>query len=204
MVSSISTLNSLLRGELAAVQTYDQALTKLGDATGVPQLRHIQAEHRNAAEALRQHIFEHGGEPDKTSGLWGTFARIVEGTAAMFGPGAALKALMEGEEHGIKQYQALLDEKDCPADCRRLIGSELLPQARTHVPVLDRLLAGAVERISAEEARRRQMAGALLICAYDSADKFRQNCLEGSIPLEAFQARLPSLSKDQELIFYCA
>jgi len=204
MIAAISTLNSLLRGELAAVQTYDQALAKFGDAIGAPQLRHIQGEHRDAAEALRRHIHEHGGNPDKTLGLWGAFARMVEGAATILGAGATLKALKEGEEHGIKQYEAAMEEKDCPHDCKALISAQLLPQARTHVPVLDRLLAGAVERISAHEARRQQAAGALLVCAYESEEKCRQHGLDGSISLETFKSRLNSLRKDQELIFYCA
>lgn len=141
MLAAISALNSLLRGELAAVQTYDQALARLGDTTGAPQLRHIQAEHRDAVDSLRQHIYEHGGDPEKSSGLWGAFARTVEGVATMFGPTATFKALKEGEEHGIKLYEAAMHEKDCPQDCRALIATQLLPQARTHVPVLDRLLA---------------------------------------------------------------
>ncbi len=60
-------------------------------------------------------------------------------------------------------------------------------------------------RISAEQARQKVSAGtALLVCAYDDETKFGQNRLQGAIYLGEFRSRLPSLSKQQELIFYCA
>ena len=62
-----------------------------------------------------------------------------------------------------------------------------------------------VERISAEEARRRVDAKrALLVCAYEDEAKCRMINLEGSISLTSFQSRLASLPKSQEIIFYCA
>jgi uncharacterized protein (TIGR02284 family) len=199
-------LNSLLRGELAATETYQQALDKLGDTKGASELRRLHAEHREAANTLRQHVHRHGGQPDKSSGAWGGFAKAVEGTAKLLGDDAALKALKEGEEHGIKEYEEALAEQDIPTDCQTLIRSELLPQTREHVPVLDRLMAGLVQRITAQDARRRiePSRGALLVCAYDSAEKFRENHLAGAISLDDFKLRVDSLPKDREIIFYCA
>jgi hypothetical protein len=60
-------------------------------------------------------------------------------------------------------------------------------------------------RISVEEARRKMASGeALLICAYPDEAKCEGNRLAGSITLSELGARLPTLGKDQELIFYCA
>ena len=60
-------------------------------------------------------------------------------------------------------------------------------------------------RISTEETRQRVRAGsALLVCAYDDDEKFKNNHLQGAISLSEFKSRLPSLSQDQEFIFYCA
>lgn len=62
-----------------------------------------------------------------------------------------------------------------------------------------------VERISAEEARKRVQSGsALLVCAYDSDEKFQKMKLEGALSLSEFRSKLSALSKDQEVIFYCA
>jgi hypothetical protein len=60
-------------------------------------------------------------------------------------------------------------------------------------------------RISPQEARRKVQAGeALLVCAYDSDEKCRQNQLDGAIPLTEFQAQSGSVPKNRELLFYCA
>ncbi|WP_305041934.1 rhodanese-like domain-containing protein [Geoalkalibacter sp.] len=62
-----------------------------------------------------------------------------------------------------------------------------------------------VPRISPEEAARKVESGAaLLVCAYAEADKFARMHLAGAISRQDFEARLPGLSKDAELIFYCA
>jgi rhodanese-related sulfurtransferase len=63
----------------------------------------------------------------------------------------------------------------------------------------------AVQRISPREARQRVQQGeALLVCAYDSMEKFSQVHLEGALSLDAFKARLAELPKSREIIFYCA
>jgi hypothetical protein len=62
-----------------------------------------------------------------------------------------------------------------------------------------------VIRITPEESYQKLRAGdALLVCAYDSQEQFRSLQLEGAISLPEFRANLPSLSKGQEIVFYCA
>jgi hypothetical protein len=58
-------------------------------------------------------------------------------------------------------------------------------------------------RISPKYARRRvAWEEALLVCAYDSAEKFHQAQLDGAISLDQFNSRLANLAKDQQIIFY--
>ena len=60
-------------------------------------------------------------------------------------------------------------------------------------------------RISVEEARQKVNSGAaILVCAYDDDEKFKNNRLLGAISFDELRAKLPSLSTDQEIIFYCA
>ncbi len=60
-------------------------------------------------------------------------------------------------------------------------------------------------RIPVEEARQKVNSGAaLLVCAYDDDEKFKNNHLMGAISLVEFMAKLPTLATDQEIIFYCA
>jgi rhodanese-related sulfurtransferase len=60
-------------------------------------------------------------------------------------------------------------------------------------------------RIPVKEAYQKVKSGkALLVCGYDDDAKFKAVHLEGALSLKEFQARLPKLPKDQEIIFYCA
>jgi hypothetical protein len=67
-------------------------------------------------------------------------------------------------------------------------------------------MTATMERISPQQAMRDLHAGtgALLVCGYDSDEKFRQNRLEGAISLADLKSRENALPKDGEIIFYCA
>jgi hypothetical protein len=57
--------------------------------------------------------------------------------------------------------------------------------------------------IPLEEVRHKALSGsALLVCAYDNEEKFKRIHLENAISLGDFRSKLPSLSKEQEIIFY--
>lgn len=61
-----------------------------------------------------------------------------------------------------------------------------------------------VVRITTEETREKTTLGnALLVCAYESDEKFTKYHLEGAISFSDFKKRVDTLSKDQEIIFYC-
>jgi hypothetical protein len=63
-----------------------------------------------------------------------------------------------------------------------------------------------IPRISAKALQHRLKKGSatLLVCGYDSDERFREMELEGAISWSAFRFRLPSLPLDQEIVFYCA
>jgi hypothetical protein len=61
-----------------------------------------------------------------------------------------------------------------------------------------------IRRVEPGEARQKMQSGALLVCAYDSNDKFRENHLDGAMSLEQFEAQADSFPKEREIIFYCA
>lgn len=139
-LTDTSVLDSLLRGEMSAVETYRQVNEKFGGEPELKPIHDFQLDHRDAADKLWHHIQQHGGKPSKDSGAWGTFAKAVTGSAKLFGNTAALKALKEGEEHGLKEYQDALEGNKLPADCRDLIQG-FLGKQRQHIQVIDRLMA---------------------------------------------------------------
>ena len=60
-------------------------------------------------------------------------------------------------------------------------------------------------RILPEETRKKVLSGtAIFVCAYEDEEKFRKMHLEGAISLSAFKSNVASLSREQEIVFYCA
>jgi hypothetical protein len=133
-------LNSLLRGERAAFETYQQALDRLRTDRAAPELRHIQREHQEATAALGSQVRLFNGEPEGGSGTWGACARLVEGTATWFGKAAALRALKEGEKLGLRDYRRALSDEDVPDASKEFIRETLLPRTQGHIAALDRLM----------------------------------------------------------------
>jgi hypothetical protein len=59
------------------------------------------------------------------------------------------------------------------------------------------------KRITPEEVHQKLETGkVLLVCAYEDEEKFKKLQLEGAISFNTFKSKLPSLSKDQEIVFY--
>ncbi|MBI3298255.1 MAG: DUF2383 domain-containing protein [Elusimicrobia bacterium] len=138
-----SALASLVRGELAAVETYKQALEKLPDGPASGELQRIEAEHEDAVRLLQERMARSSSKVQTHSGTWGEWAKVVEGAAKAFGKKAAIKALKEGEEHGIHGYVDALVSDKLDTETKRIIRSSLLPKTEAHIPVLDRLLQTA-------------------------------------------------------------
>jgi uncharacterized protein (TIGR02284 family) len=132
---TIDALNSLLKGEISAAETYRQAIQKLDDER-LYQLRENLDSHSERVGILRDRIIDLGGEPAQGSGLWGAFTRLLEGGAKLFGRDAAIAALEQGEDIGVADYAKCL--RDLDADSRALVESRLLPaQQRTHQTMSD-------------------------------------------------------------------
>ncbi len=135
-------LNSFLRGEISAAETYKMAIDKAAKsddtAASMGLLREIQEEHGRAAQAIRDRIRELGGEPSDSSGAWGAWAKFTQGTANLFGDTASLKALKEGEEHGLKDFEEGVDDVD--ATSMELVQNQLIPAQQRHIALLDQMI----------------------------------------------------------------
>ncbi len=127
----VGKLNSFLRGEISAVETYRQALDKISDPAIRSQLQNCEQDHERRIQLLRARITDLGGTPDQSSGAWGVWAKLVQGGGDLLGEKTALQALEEGEDHGLNDYRRDLDELD--GDTRNWVESNILPNAeRTH------------------------------------------------------------------------
>lgn len=133
--SSVDQLNSFLRGELSAVETYKMALGKLDEiSTARDELLVNLKSHQDRVMMLQDAIIACGGKPADGSGPWGVFAKAVEGGAKILGEKATIAALEQGEDHGLADYKRELDDLDeLDMASRSLVTGTLLPQQQqTH------------------------------------------------------------------------
>jgi Domain of unknown function (DUF2383). len=145
---NIETLNKLLKNELSATETYQQAMDKLGEDVelgGSEYLEPIYEDHKEAVSSLQEQIRQLGATPAEGSGAWGTWAEIVQGGANMLGKKAALKALQGGEKSGAEDYEEALQDTELSSDVRSLIETKLLPAQQAHILTLDRLLGAETD-----------------------------------------------------------
>lgn len=139
MVSFEQQMRSLLRGEIAAAESYAQVLED-GTHPHAKQLRDLQSDHGRAIKFLGEQLTARGFEVPSTSGAWGQLVRLVEGGAKILGNRTALSTLREGERRGLRDYEQAAQMSALPAACRSHIEHELLPAQRRHVAQLDRML----------------------------------------------------------------
>ncbi len=128
----IGTLNGFLRGEIAAVETYRHAL-ELSAIFGRARatLRACLGSHERRVVMFEDEIRRMGGVPAISSGVWGTFAKLVEKAARAIGTQAAVSALERGEGLGRDDYQRVV--RDLPMPARTFMTTRIIPeQQRTH------------------------------------------------------------------------
>ena len=135
----IANLNSLLRGEISAVETYNQAISHLSSEPVADLIANRDC-HSKRVAVLKHNIAEHGGTPDATSGLWGSLTKLVEKGAALISAKTVIAALEEGEDRGLAQYRS---PGDLDPSSIQLIHTILLPrQLETHERMRTRKLSG--------------------------------------------------------------
>ena len=138
---AVDQLRSFCRGEMSAVETYQQAIQATKQDWLLKRLRENLASHEARVLLLRRRIEQLGGTPPESSGPWGTFTNVVEGVAAAISDSAALSTLEEGERHGIVVYQR--DFFNMDEISQRLIAEHVLPQqivTRNRLTALKRAL----------------------------------------------------------------
>jgi demethoxyubiquinone hydroxylase (CLK1/Coq7/Cat5 family) len=128
---NVEQLNSFLRGEISAVETYRQALEALKSPTYRGKLAECKQSHEQRVAILTEEIRKLGGTPAESSGAWGAFVKAVEGGAAALGENVAISALEEGEDHGNADYKRDVSKLDPMV--RSVIEQRVLPlQLRSH------------------------------------------------------------------------
>jgi uncharacterized protein (TIGR02284 family) len=140
---NINKIEKLLKNEMAAAETYHQALEKFEEeAQGneVNSLQPIYEEHTEAVSELQEKIQQLGGMPPSGSGLWGSWSEALMGGAKLIGKDAMLNALLAGEKSGLDDYQDAAEDPDVPPEVSDLIKSKFMNSQQENIRVLNRLL----------------------------------------------------------------
>jgi hypothetical protein len=128
--ASIRTLLAFLHEELATVAGYRRALSRFSDANRADELRACLASHERRIATLAQRIRFLGGDPDAED------PAAIPAPALGVGDDAAIAALEESEDRGLKHY--LDDVCKLDRDTRTLVAREILPeQVRTYDSLSD-------------------------------------------------------------------
>ena len=129
----IDELNSFLRGEISACETYRQALDKIESIDARDRLQRCLSSHDARVQRLSAKVTELGGRAAVDSGVWGAFAKLLQSSASLFGERAAIAALEEGEDHGRDDYRRGLEKlADTDAELRVYVEALLAEQLQTH------------------------------------------------------------------------
>ena len=133
----IEGLNSLLRGELAAVNAWQHALRSAGSrrTVDVPEILRFAAEHQRTVAALQVVVREMGGVPASEAATEGAFSFLVDT--------ASVRELLDGEKSGLTMYEAA--DGTLHGDARDLVTLELIPRQRKHVAQLSAILSRLTE-----------------------------------------------------------
>jgi len=123
----------ILRGEVSAVEAYSQVMEKIKADPEAARLQEFLRDHRSAVEYWRDQVEDTNVAASTDSGPWGTMVQAFVGSAKLFGNRAALTSLLEGEEHGLKEYQELLESPDLPPDDKAHIRDVLIPNQERHI-----------------------------------------------------------------------
>ncbi len=136
--NEMTQMDDLIRGERAAVKTYDTVLADLKAGSERERLMAIRTDHQAAVDRLSKYVV---GKPDLaedagSAGVWGGFATAWTKGAKLFGNEAALRALKQGEEHGISEYKEALNDDSFDKGLKAQIKNEMLPKQQKHIETL--------------------------------------------------------------------
>lgn len=124
--SDIEQLKSFCRGELAAVDTYKQALASGPFPSLADVLSRCLASHERRVVMLEDKIVELGGQIPQSSGPWGAFAMAVSRAANAISEKAMVTVLEEGEDLGMRDYRTDVNKLEAPT--REFVEDRVVPE----------------------------------------------------------------------------
>jgi DNA-binding ferritin-like protein len=105
MNNDIKELNTALKGEHMAIESFDYYIQDAKDEGTKKNLMDIQQQHQFHAMQLSERIQKLGGNPVNSSGVTGVMAEIKNKvTPKKYVDNNMIKSIVQGEELGIQAY----------------------------------------------------------------------------------------------------
>jgi len=134
-----SFLNKILRGEISAIEAYEQVIPTFQNKSDRDRLTAIRDEHDRIVERLKMLVEHTRFAPEEASGPWGTVVTTIVGAAKLVSNTISLVTLMEGEEHGLRLYNDALS-LNLSFDERDVIAIEIMPLLKKHIATLEHMV----------------------------------------------------------------
>jgi demethoxyubiquinone hydroxylase (CLK1/Coq7/Cat5 family) len=122
---ALDRLKYLMQDEMSAGETYEKALYHIKDESVKTALNELKTVHAERLKTLEMMVKQMGGEAPATSGLWGSFAKLVESGASLLGEKAVVGALEEHEVKSLADYKSDLEVFD--ESMHKVMFYELMP-----------------------------------------------------------------------------
>ena len=117
--NDIKELNTALKGEHMAIESFDHYIQDAADQNTKKNLMDLQQQHQFHAMQLSERIEQLGGNPINTSGMIGVMAEIKNKvTPKKYIDNNMIKSAVEGEEMGIQAYSEIMANLSDPSNQR--------------------------------------------------------------------------------------
>lgn len=133
-------INEILRGEISAKEAYDQVIESLDEDTERHRLQEFRNEHSSAIEFWKNQANLEGALPQTDSGVWGKAVEAFVGSSKLLGNTTALRALKEGEEHGLNNYKKMLGEDELSSVQKDQIKRQFIPTQEKHINSINAMI----------------------------------------------------------------
>lgn len=133
-------IDEILRGEISAVEAYEQVLEKIEKDPQAFRLERFLDQHNHAVNYWQRQAKREGKIPQKTSSVWGTVVEAFVGASKILGNESALKALKAGEEHGLSNYESMLSDDNLTPMQKREITQTFIPRQRQHIESIEAMM----------------------------------------------------------------
>jgi hypothetical protein len=124
-------LTKILCAEMSAVETYDHALQNFTKGEDRDKIELARDCHVKRVDTLAGKLYEMGGSPTESSGVWGAFTRVLDAGVGVVTDKMAIALLEEGEERTIQQYRDLIAGTKQEPDVQTLASVLLTQQEAT-------------------------------------------------------------------------